>query len=1673
MKNFKYFTVLVLSLVLGLFLTSCNGVPTHTHKIITHDAVEVTCTTDGVIKYYECETCNRLYSDEAFENQIELEDTIIPAIGHKMTEHAAVEETCTTDGNVAHFACENCNKYFEDAEGLVELEIVVIPALGHAMTEHERVEATCTEAGNVHYYECGTCNKYFEDAEGNVELKDVVIPALGHSMAEHERVEPTCTTDGNVHYYECSTCEKYFEDAEGKVELKDVVIPALGHAMTEHERVEATCTTAGNVHYYECGTCNKYFEDAEGKVELKDVVIPALGHAMTEYAAVEATCTEDGNVHYYACANCKKYFEDAEGKVELKDVVIPALGHAMTEHAAVEAGCGVAGNVHYYECANCNKYFEDEAGKVELKEVVIPGLEHNIVTHEAVAPQVGVAGNVEYYECTNCHKLYLDAEGQEETTAEAVVVHLYVVSSVDAKTPGYYVDYRDSLTFKDVEGNGSFVSENKGMNSSSSYMDIFFTATGVFNVTYTVSSESNWDKFNVYAKSDGEGHRNIVYNASGEVSATLTLNVEAGDYIYFSYSKDSGGNRGSDCVVLSNITFVTNEYYEKSVLSFESNGGSQVEAISTYQNVAINAPAQPVKDGFFFDGWFEDESCTKEFDFAKGINGSITVYAKYTEGVTVSYANTGDTEVEAQLVRPNAAIVAPEVTPVSATQYFKGWYADAECTIPFDFAVGVAEDTVVYAGWRNPVVLSFDSKEGSAVENINTDINVAIILPAAPVKDGFFFDGWYVDESYETEFNAEAGITVDTTVYAKWLVVYTVTYMNGDVTLATVDVVEGTAYNVVMPEGFTEIVEGWFVDANFENEYVDGTVVNQDVVLYAKVKSIAPAGVLSSMNNGASGSYEWIFDVEAGTFVSGNKGVSSSKSIIEFTYAKDSFTSFDYLVNSESNYDYLTIYVNDSSVVTSKRSGSNGVDITGSFTYTFKAGDVLKVEYRKDSSGNQGDDHVVLSNFVINDGVPSVTVTLNYNEEGVEDVVVNGELNAVISTMEALTTNAPAETDARHFGGWYYDAECTQAVGETDALLTSIVLYAKYLYPATISFETDGADPIEAINVWTGVAIENMPENPSKPGYIFRYWLDENADEFVPANGVTGSCTLYAYFEELPVGSTKEEALEIQLENGAFVSNTLTTNEEFQDFYAVFTPSVTDYYYFKFDSANVSVVGGTVSSISYRRYTIQDVDGNTVLSKTSDDSRVELEAGVTYYVIYNLAYSSYKAWGTFKAEVYQYNNDYAPTEAIAYEFGTTVALPGGTFKARAHTLVYEYECATSGVYALKLSSNAWANVKVYSDVELTNQVAYKNCSSTTVVVDLPAEAGNTYYIVLSHNWTSTELTTKTMTFAVTEYAQGYSVANPFAYTLGEVINPEFTNGQNAYYQVEVTEAGTYKLDILSISDSNSKTIEVYTADMQTKVATLAGTAACEYYIESLEAGTYIIKAFNTSSNYNTSFTASLVKVAEGAYWTTAETLELSASMTLEAAGTHYYQFTTTDKLWHFFTAQGGTVEVYGADRKSVGAYGVQLAENTTYFLVVNGEGESVTVDFNTLVEYADGKSPAGAFTYNESTANLSLVQANYTTYFKITVAESGTYRIYTNNNGSIDTRGYLYDSVDCSNQLKYNDDAGSSNTYVGYRYDFYFECALEAGTEYYLKVTYNVYSSNTATSLTLNVEKAA
>lgn len=98
--------------------------------------------------------------------------------------------------------------------------------------------------------------------------------------------------------------------------------------------------------------------------------------------------------------------------------------------------------------------------------------------------------------------------------------------------------------------NGTYTAPS-GNNSTTVTYTLTFEKEGIFTFTYTVSSESNYDKFSLV-----HNETTLLSNISGETTDTYTVEVKAGDTLKFNYYKDSSGARGSDNVVISNISFL-------------------------------------------------------------------------------------------------------------------------------------------------------------------------------------------------------------------------------------------------------------------------------------------------------------------------------------------------------------------------------------------------------------------------------------------------------------------------------------------------------------------------------------------------------------------------------------------------------------------------------------------------------------------------------------------------------------------------------------------------------------------------------------------------------------------------------------------------------------------------------------------------------------------------------------------------------------------------------------------------------------------------------------------------------------------------------------------------------------------------------------------------------------
>lgn len=104
----------------------------------------------------------------------------------------------------------------------------------HNMKAVSAGEATCLDEGNIAYWYCDECGKYFRDADGKQEvtLSDTVVAAKGHSYGAWQIVTVATTSATGIKKHECTVC--------GKVETAS--IPVIQETTTENMTTEEGTT---------------------------------------------------------------------------------------------------------------------------------------------------------------------------------------------------------------------------------------------------------------------------------------------------------------------------------------------------------------------------------------------------------------------------------------------------------------------------------------------------------------------------------------------------------------------------------------------------------------------------------------------------------------------------------------------------------------------------------------------------------------------------------------------------------------------------------------------------------------------------------------------------------------------------------------------------------------------------------------------------------------------------------------------------------------------------------------------------------------------------------------------------------------------------------------------------------------------------------------------------------------------------------------------------------------------------------------------------------------------------------------------------------------------------------------------------------------------------------------
>ena len=123
----------------------------------------------------------------------------------------------------------------------------------------------------------------------------------------------------------------------------------------------------------------------------------------------------------------------------------------------------------------------------------------------------------------------------------------------------------------------------------------------------------------------------------------------------------------------------------------------------------------------------------------------------------------------------------------------------------------------------------------SSIEMVVDILALPLELPKLEL-DGYKFEGWYYDAEFINYAVGGTEITKDTTLYAKWTELYTITYdINGigDAVSIVENVLElPNTLPLLEAEGYR--FDGWYMDALFTTKAEAGQSITKDTTLYAK-----------------------------------------------------------------------------------------------------------------------------------------------------------------------------------------------------------------------------------------------------------------------------------------------------------------------------------------------------------------------------------------------------------------------------------------------------------------------------------------------------------------------------------------------------------------------------------------------------------------------------------------------------------------------------------------------------------------------------------------------------------------------------------------------------------------------------------------------------------------------
>ncbi|WP_407269434.1 InlB B-repeat-containing protein [Radiobacillus sp. PE A8.2] len=213
--------------------------------------------------------------------------------------------------------------------------------------------------------------------------------------------------------------------------------------------------------------------------------------------------------------------------------------------------------------------------------------------------------------------------------------------------------------------------------------------------------------------------------------------------------------------ILSNLDVYAKYSINEYTVTFDSNGGTEIDSKKVTYDTTVSEPTEPTRTGYTFEGWHSDAELETAYAFDTKIKDDTTLYAKWTINTfEVTFKDYDGDTLTTDTVDYGSSATAPS-NPTRTGYTFNGWDKD------FDRITSALTVTAQYT--INQYTITFDSNQGTDIASQTVDFNTTATKPAeSPTRDGYTFQGWHSDSALTTVYDFETPITDNVTLYALW-----------------------------------------------------------------------------------------------------------------------------------------------------------------------------------------------------------------------------------------------------------------------------------------------------------------------------------------------------------------------------------------------------------------------------------------------------------------------------------------------------------------------------------------------------------------------------------------------------------------------------------------------------------------------------------------------------------------------------------------------------------------------------------------------------------------------------------------------------------------------------------------------------------------------------------------